>query len=42
MIVEPDPENHRIYEEYYQIYKEIFQSSKRELEKVTLLGRRTG
>ncbi len=39
--VEPNQENHRIYEEYYQIFKETYQSSKHELEKITLLGRRT-
>ncbi len=41
LIVEPDRENHRIYEEYYQIFRETYQSSKNELEKITLLGRRT-
>ena len=41
LVVEPDPENHRIYEEYYQIYKDTFQSSRDQLEKITVLGRRT-
>ncbi len=41
LTVEPDQENHRIYEEYFQIFKETYQSSKNELEKITLLGRRT-
>ena len=41
LIVEPNPEDHRIYEEYYQIFKETYQSAKEELEKITLLGRRT-
>jgi hypothetical protein len=39
--VEPISENHKIYEEYYQAFKEIYRSSSKELEKVTLLGRRT-
>lgn len=41
LIVEPISENHKIYEEYYQAFKEIYRSSSKELEKVTLLGRRT-
>ena len=41
LTVEPDAENHRIYEEYFQIFRQTFQSSKKELEKITLLGRRT-
>ena len=40
LIVEPIPENHRIYEEYYQVFKDVYRSSKLELEKVTLLGRK--
>lgn len=35
----PDPENHRIYREYYQLYKEAYQGSREVLEKVTRLGR---
>ncbi len=39
LIIEPDADRHRIYGEYYQIFKETYQSSKKELEKITLLGR---
>jgi sugar (pentulose or hexulose) kinase len=39
--VEPDPESHRIYEEYFRIFKETYRSSKDVLEQITLLGRRT-
>ena len=35
----PDAKAHRIYEEYYQLFKEIYVSGHRELNKVTLLGR---
>lgn len=39
-IIEPDPVNHRIYEEYYGLYKEMYSSSKNVIENVTALGRR--
>ncbi len=41
LTIEPEAENHRIYEEYFQVFKETFRSSQNELEKITLLGRRT-
>jgi xylulokinase len=41
LTVEPDPESHRIYEEYFRIFKETYRSSKDVLEQITLLGRRT-
>ena len=40
MEVIPDAARHRIYEEYYGLFKEIYKTSGHVLEKVTLLGRR--
>ena len=39
-IVEPDPENHKIYEEYYGLFKEMYQEGRTVIEKITLAGRR--
>lgn len=39
-VIEPDPENHKIYEEYYGLFKEMYQESGGVIEKVTLAGRR--
>jgi len=40
-IIEPDTGNHRIYQEYYQIYKEAYTANREVLEKVTQMGRAT-
>lgn len=37
----PDQERHRIYEEYYQLYKDIYKAGGGELNRLTLLGRRS-
>jgi len=39
-IAEPDQENHKIYEEYYGLFKEMYQESSKVIEKITLAGRR--
>lgn len=39
-VIEPDPENHKIYEEYYGLFKEMYQESRGVIEKITLAGRR--
>ena len=39
-MIEPNMGNHRIYEEYYEIYQEIYAKGKDTLEAVTRLGRR--
>ena len=39
-IAEPDQENHKIYEEYYGLFKEMYQESGKVIEKITLAGRR--
>ena len=39
-VIEPDPKIHRLYEEYYGIYKEIYEKGKETLVAVTRLGRR--
>ena len=39
-IVEPDAERHRIYQEYYQLFKDMYKEGKGVIEKITLLGRR--
>ena len=39
-IIEPVPESHKVYGEYYQLFKEAYQESKGVIEKVTMLGRR--
>lgn len=36
----PNEENHKIYREYYQLYKDIFNSCSDALHRVTLLGRK--
>ncbi len=36
----PDPERHKIYLEYYQLYKDTFQACRENLHRVTLLGRK--
>lgn len=39
-IIEPNPENHKIYEEYYGLFKEMYQEGRTVIEKITLAGRR--
>lgn len=39
-VIEPRPDIHALYEEYYGIYKEIYEKGKETLEAVTRLGRR--
>ena len=39
-IVVPNKENHKIYEEYYQLYKDTYNACSNVLERVTELGRR--
>ncbi len=39
-IIEPNLENHKIYEEYYGLFKEMYQESRTVIEKITLAGRR--
>lgn len=39
--VTPNAENHRIYMEYYQLYKELYNGCADTLRRVTLLGRRS-
>lgn len=39
-IIEPDQEKHKVYEEYYELFKELFQGSSGVIEKITLAGRR--
>lgn len=39
-IIEPNPENHKIYQEYYELFKEMYQESGGVIEKITLAGRR--
>ncbi len=39
-VVIPDLENHKVYEEYYQLFKETYTACSNVLEKVTKLGRR--
>lgn len=36
----PNKENHKIYEEYYALYKETFVNCRENLQKITLLGRK--
>ena len=38
--VKPDQKAHRIYMEYYRLFKEIYEAGGEVLEKVTLLGRK--
>lgn len=38
-VIEPDPQNHKRYTEYYELYKQMYVSSKDVIEKVTALGR---
>lgn len=40
LLIVPDPENHKIYEEYYQLFKDTYTASKDVLQRVTLMGRR--
>jgi xylulokinase len=39
-IILPNVENHKVYEEYYQLYKETYEACSNVLERVTKLGRR--
>lgn len=39
-IVEPNHENHRIYQEYYQLFKDMYNEGRGVIERLTLLGRR--
>ena len=39
LVVNPDPERHKIYESYYELYKEIFASGGDVFHRLTLLGR---
>lgn len=39
-IIEPDLEHHKIYEEYYELFKELYHESKSVIEKITVTGRR--
>lgn len=41
-IYEPNPRNHAIYQEYYQLFKDTYQSNQEILQRVTELGRREG
>lgn len=38
-VIEPDLENHKIYKEYYRLFKEIYRKGHGTIEKVTLAGR---
>lgn len=40
LIVYPNAESHRAYEEYYQLYKDTYEASRDVLQRVTLMGRR--
>lgn len=40
LTVKPNINNHRIYLEYYELFKELFQTSRNKIEKLTLLGRK--
>ena len=40
-IIEPNLQNHKIYKEYYGLFKEIFLESKNSLEKITIMGKRS-
>lgn len=40
VVYEPNTANHSIYEEYYQLYKDTYQSSREVLQRVTEMGRR--
>lgn len=37
--IEPNPANHRVYQEYYEMYKELYLASSTVIEKITLMGR---
>ena len=39
-IYEPNPRNHAIYQEYYQLFKDTYQRNQEILQRVTELGRR--
>lgn len=39
-LIEPDEKNHKIYQEYYELYKEIYRESSSVIERITLAGRR--
>lgn len=39
-VAEPDQKNHKIYEEYYGFFKEMYQESSKVIEKITLAGRK--
>jgi xylulokinase len=38
----PNAANHRIYAEYYQLFKDAYQGSAETLQRITALGRRQG
>lgn len=40
-IIEPNPGYHKIYQEYYALFKEMHQESKEVVEKLTILGRQS-
>ena len=39
-VVVPNAENHKAYEEYYQLFKDTYTAGKDVLQRVTLMGRR--
>jgi len=39
-LIIPDPQRHQVYSEYYEFYKKTYLSSKDELQKAALMGRR--
>ncbi|MEY8509253.1 xylulokinase [Lachnospiraceae bacterium 42-17] len=39
-MIEPVMENHKIYQEYYELYKEMYRESSSVIERLTLVGRR--
>ena len=39
-VIEPNLENHKIYKEYYGLFKEMYQEGRGVIEKITLAGRR--
>ena len=39
-VIEPDEKNHKIYEEYFRLFKEAYKEGGRVLQDVTLLGRK--
>lgn len=39
-VIEPVMKNHKIYQEYYELYKEMYRESSSVIERLTLVGRR--